>query len=266
MYNLGMPVPPGFTTTASAYNYFLEETGLIKEIYGILKKIDVENTAELEETSKKIKEMIIKAELPEDMEKEILEAYEHLSFKDEDLYQASETAKLILKKGKEPIFVAVRSSATAEDTEAASFAGQQETFLNVKGNGQLILSIKKCFASLFGARSIYYRVQKGFEHEDVLIAVTVQTMINSEKSGVIFSKDPVEFSLLNVILSISERLNCSTWLFVLTILISCGVEIFKVKAMHMISINILFIVLPPDYFSKIICLDRSCSPYLIVKI
>lgn len=194
MYNAGMPVPPGFSTTAQAYKYFLEETGLINEIYGILKKVDIENTAELEKTAKEIQKMIIEEEIPDDMKKEIVTAYESLSFNKDSLVNASDAAKQILRKGFEPIFVAVRSSATAEDTEKASFAGQQETFLNVKGRESLLLSIKKCFASLFSPRSIYYRVRKGFEHEDVLIAVVVQVMVNSDKSGVIFSKDPVEFS------------------------------------------------------------------------
>jgi len=194
MYNIGMPVPPGFTTTAEAYLYFLEKTGLGDKIYGILNKIDVENTTELESAARKIQEMIISAELPEEMEKEILEAYEILSSGDIDMQEAGDIARQIIQKGREPVFVAVRSSATAEDTSRASFAGQQETFLNVKGNENLILSIKKCFASLFTPRSIYYRVKKGFKHEEVYIAVVVQIMINSDKSGVIFTKDPVEFT------------------------------------------------------------------------
>lgn len=194
MYNIGMPVPPGFTTTADSYIYFLDKTGLGDKIYEMLKKIDVENTAELERIARQIQDMIISSELPEDMKKEIIEAYEILSAGEINMQSVGEIAKQILKKGKEPVFVAVRSSATAEDTERASFAGQQETYLNVKGNEKLILSIKKCFASLFSPRSIYYRVKKGFKHEEVYIAVIVQIMINSDKSGVIFSKDPVELT------------------------------------------------------------------------
>ncbi|MEM4270596.1 MAG: phosphoenolpyruvate synthase [Candidatus Pacearchaeota archaeon] len=194
MYNAGMPVPPGFVITAESYKYFLEKTGLGKKIYEILNRIDIENTAELEETAKVIQTMIVEASLPVDMEEEIVDAYEALSFNEENLRLAGEEAKAILKKGQEPIFVAVRSSATAEDTEKASFAGQQETYLNVKGERDLLLSIKKCYASLFSPRSIYYRVRKGFKHEEVLIAVVVQQMVNSDKSGVIFSRDPVEFT------------------------------------------------------------------------
>ena len=155
-------------------------------------KIDVENTEELKSVSKKIQEMIENAKMPEDLEEEILEAYDVLSFDESSLKNASQDALGILKVGREPAFVAVRSSATAEDSSAASFAGQQETFLNIKGKMNLIEAIKKCFASLFTARSIYYRVKKGFKHENVLIAVVVQLMVNSDKSGVMFSRDPVK--------------------------------------------------------------------------
>jgi len=190
MLKIDMPVPQGFVIIAGAYESFLEKTELKEKIYKML-EIDVENTAELEEVARKIREMIEQAEMPEDMEEEIIEAYGVLSFDEDMLKNASSDALNILRRGKEPVFVAVRSSATAEDSSVASFAGQQETFLNVKGNTALIESIKKCFASLFTARSIYYRVKKNFKHEHVLIAVIVQIMINSDKSGVIFSKDPV---------------------------------------------------------------------------
>ncbi|MEK6820678.1 MAG: PEP/pyruvate-binding domain-containing protein, partial [Nanoarchaeota archaeon] len=190
MMKMGMPVPPGFVITAEAYSYFLLSSELDEKIYDMLKKIDVENTSVLEETAKKIREFIERAEMPEDLEKEISEAYKLLSIDKESMGRASELASSILKMS-DPAFVAVRSSATAEDTAKASFAGQQETFLNVKGIGNILDSVKKCFASLFTARSIYYRVKKGFRHEDVLNAAVVQIMIASDKSGVIFSRDPV---------------------------------------------------------------------------
>lgn len=192
MYNLNLPVPPGFAVTADAYKYFLAKTNLSSKIYGMLNKLEVESTAELEQVAREIQEMIVNSEMPEDMEKEILESYETLSAGETDLAIAGEIAKEILKKGYEPIFVAVRSSATAEDSERASFAGQQETFINIKGKTNLIEAIKKCFASLFTARSIYYRVKQGFRHEEVFIAVAVQIMVNADKSGVIFSKDPIQ--------------------------------------------------------------------------
>lgn len=194
MYNLGIPVPQGFAILASAYSYFLDKTELKEKIYSILDKISIENTKELDEASKKIKEMIINAEMPKDLEKEINEAYDLFSFSADDLPNVSTNVLRILKTAKEPVFVAVRSSATAEDSSEASFAGANETFLNVKGKTELIESVKKCWASLFTPRSIYYRIKKGFKHRDVLIAVIIQLMINSDKSGVIFSRDPVDES------------------------------------------------------------------------
>jgi len=193
MINAGFPVPQGFTTTAEAYSFFLEETGLKEKIYDMLNKLNVEDTVELEKTAKEIREMVVEAEMPQELKEEIVEAYDSLSVDKEALKNVSKDVMSILKM-QDKAFVAVRSSATAEDTKTASFAGQQETFLNVKGNEELIESVKKCFASLFTARSIYYRVKKGFKHEDVLIAVIVQQMINADKSGVIFSRDPLKES------------------------------------------------------------------------
>ena len=190
MTGINMPVPPGFVIIAEAYLYFLEKTSLGEKIYSMLNSLNVENTKELEETAMKVREMIENAEMPDDLRKEIMESYHTLSIGKMDLEKASKNVLRILQTS-DPVFVAVRSSATAEDTEKASFAGQQETFLNVKGNENLIENVKKCWASLFTARSVYYRVQKGFRHEDVLIAVIIQKMVNSDKSGVIFSKDPV---------------------------------------------------------------------------
>lgn len=189
MLHIGMPVPQGFSITSEAYSYFLKVTRLDEKIYSLLNNLDVEDTKELEETARKIREMIERAELPEDLKEEILEAYSVLC-SDNIPENVSENVMNILKMS-DYEFVAVRSSATAEDSSEASFAGQQETFLNIKGKTELIEAVKKCFASLFTARSIYYRIRKGFKHEQVLIAVIIQKMINSDKSGVIFSNDPV---------------------------------------------------------------------------
>ncbi|PIN77636.1 phosphoenolpyruvate synthase [Candidatus Woesearchaeota archaeon CG10_big_fil_rev_8_21_14_0_10_34_12] len=188
MYNLGLPVPPGFCIVAGAYKYFLEKNKLDEEIYKMLKKLDVNDTEELEKTADKIRERIKNAEMPEELREEIIEAYDHLSPIPDG---ASALAAQILKQGKDDAFVAVRSSATAEDSSEASFAGQHETFLNVKGKSKLIDAVKGCFASLFTARSVYYRIKKGYKHENVLLAVVVQRMINSDKSGVLFSRDPI---------------------------------------------------------------------------
>lgn len=188
IYNLKINVPPGFVVTAQAYSYFIEKAGLKEKISELLSKIDYENTKQLDETTLQIRELILKAKIPKEMSDEILESYSHLDAKDLDL--ANKSALDILNTASEPIFVAVRSSATAEDLAEASFAGQQDSFVNIKGNEELLLHIKKCFASLFTSRATYYRNKQGFAHEKTLLAVVVQKMVDSEKSGVIFSKDP----------------------------------------------------------------------------
>ncbi len=170
----GIPVPEGFVVDAKSFREFLEVTGLKDEIYGMLSSLNVEDTEKLNEVSKKIREMIVNAKMPEEIEKAIREAYR----------------KLCEEYGGE-VFVAVRSSATAEDLPDASFAGQQETYLNVIGEDEVVEKVKRCWASLFTPRAIYYRVQKGFRHEDVSIAVVVQKMVDSEKSGVMFTSHPV---------------------------------------------------------------------------
>ncbi len=192
MFNSKFPVPPAFIVTAQAYEYFIKSTGLYNKIHDSLKKINIESTKELQEKSKEIREMIKRAELPDDLKKEILESYELLG--SENLKGIQGNALDILKSAKEDVFVAIRSSATTEDLADASFAGQQETFLNIKGKSEVLEKVKACFASLFTARAIYYREKKGFEHEKSLLAVVVQKMVDSDKSGVMFSKDPVNKS------------------------------------------------------------------------
>ncbi len=187
IYNLKVPVPPGFTVTAQAYDYFIEKAKLNEKIKELLEKIDHEDTKQLNEITKEIRELILKSKFPKEMEEEILEAYENLDVKNSD---AKGTALGILKSSSEPLFVAVRSSATTEDLATASFAGQQDSFVNIKGNTELIEHIKKCFASLFTARATYYRKKKGFKYEQASLAVVIQKMVDSDKSGVIFSKDP----------------------------------------------------------------------------
>ncbi|HIG52247.1 phosphoenolpyruvate synthase [Candidatus Parvarchaeota archaeon] len=192
MYNNKFPIPPGFIVTSEAYKYYIDGSGLKNEILDIVNKIDVDDSDSLEKNSAKVREMIINSEMPEDLGKRILEAYEVLDVEKNNLSEAKGSALDILKTSHEPPFVAVRSSATTEDLADASFAGQQESFLNVKGQESLIEKVKRCFASLFTARAVYYRKKKGFKHEDSLLAVVVQKMINSDKSGVIFSKNPLK--------------------------------------------------------------------------
>ena len=188
IFNLKISVPPGFVVTAQAYDYFIKKARLDEKIKNILSKIDYENTKQLDESTKQIRELIINSEFPKEMREEIIEAYETLSLTDYDIKESG--ALDILEANSEPVFVAVRSSATTEDLAEASFAGQQDTYLNIKGNEELIDNVKKCFASLFTSRATYYRIKKGFKHEQASLAVVVQKMINSDKSGVMFSKDP----------------------------------------------------------------------------
>ena len=155
MINAGIPVPPGFAVTAYAYKRFIEETGIAQKIYDILDETitDPKDPKQYEEASKKIRKLIESTPIPEEIRKAIVEAYRELS----------------KKIGQKDVFVAVRSSATAEDLPGASFAGQQETFLNVKGEKELLESVRKCWSSLFTPRAIFYRTEKGFRHEKVLI-------------------------------------------------------------------------------------------------
>jgi len=194
MFNNKFPVPPGFVTTAQAFDYFLKKSRLKEKINLIIQSTELENTAELEKASRKIRNLIESQEIPENMKDEITESYHILGAEKIDSLGVSQDALNILKTSHEPIFVSVRSSATTEDLVEASFAGQQESFLNVKGDKALIEYVKKCFSSLYTARAIYYRNRKGFKEGQALLAVVIQKMIDSEKSGVIFSKDPVNLN------------------------------------------------------------------------
>ncbi|MGD2247167.1 MAG: phosphoenolpyruvate synthase [Candidatus Methanofastidiosia archaeon] len=176
MTEADVPVPYGFTTTAAAYQYFIEEAGLesvLQEALNTLK--DPEDTKTLQKVGKTIRNAITEAKMPEKLTKEIKKAYKDLTKK----YQKTGA------KG-EP-YVAIRSSATAEDLPDASFAGQQETYLNIVGANTVVDKVQECFASLFTDRAIYYRIQKGFEHMDVALAAIVQLMVFSEAAGVMFT-------------------------------------------------------------------------------
>jgi pyruvate,water dikinase len=177
MINASMPVPPGFAITAYSYERFLQETGLNEQIYKVIKEIitDVNDPKQYDIASKKIRELIEKSSVPKDIETAIKSAYKELN------------KRLDLKDS----FVAVRSSATAEDLPDASFAGQQETYLNVKGVDELIEKVLKCWSSLFTPRAIFYRNEKGFAHDKVFISVGVQKMVHSRAAGVMFTINPV---------------------------------------------------------------------------
>src|SRR3989344_367227 len=189
MFNMKLPIPNGFCITAEGYQYFLDETNIKNKIAKLLENLDVENTDVLEETAKKIQELIVKQEIPIRIKNSILESYELMNVSP-DLLDTNGTALSFIKAGRDLPYVAVRSSATAEDLPQASFAGQQETFLNVKGNKNLLESIKKCWASLFTARAIYYRTKNNFDHMKVYLCVIVHKMINGDVSGVMFTANP----------------------------------------------------------------------------
>lgn len=171
----GVNVPNGFAVTSVAYNYFLKKAGIREKIKNILKTLNTHDTRNLMEHGKKVRQIILNAELPEDLVNEILKAYRKLSKENNQTFTD----------------VAVRSSATAEDLPDASFAGQQETYLNIKGQKSLIEACKKCFASLFTDRAISYREDKGFDHFTIALSIGVQLMVRSDlaSSGVIFSID-----------------------------------------------------------------------------
>ncbi|BDG25881.1 phosphoenolpyruvate synthase [Thermus thermophilus] len=173
---LGVRVPEGFATTSEAYWHFLEHNGLKEAIARELGGLDPEDPKALQRVSRRLRNLILKGEYPQDLREEILEAYRRLSE----------------EAGEEEIPVAVRSSATAEDLPTASFAGQQESFLYVQGEADLLLHVKRAMASLFTARAISYRAHMGFDHLKVALSVGVQRMVRADDaaSGVIFTLDP----------------------------------------------------------------------------
>ena len=173
--DLGVSVPGGFATTADAYQTYLEESGLAERIQKRLETLDVEDVSALTEAGKEIRGWITDTALPADLGNAIRDAYK----------------TLCEKAGAEDVAVAVRSSATAEDLPDASFAGQQETFLNVSGIDDVLHKVKEVFASLYNDRAIAYRVHHGFKHEDVFLSAGVQLMVRSDvgASGVLFTLD-----------------------------------------------------------------------------
>ncbi|HPG72604.1 MAG TPA: PEP/pyruvate-binding domain-containing protein, partial [Syntrophales bacterium] len=170
----GVNIPDGYAVTAHAYRYLIESAGIWDKIKEVLKDLDTHDIRNLSARGKKVRSLIYNAEMPGDLRDEIVKAYRRLC-----------------EEYGENTDVAVRSSATAEDLPDASFAGQQETFLNIRGEEALIDACKRCFASLFTDRAISYRFDKGFDHESVFLSIGVQKMVRSDigASGVIFSID-----------------------------------------------------------------------------
>ena len=167
-----VPVPYGFATTAYAYRYFIEKSGLKEKMAALLSELtDVENSALLRDVSAKLRAAIMAEKMPDDLQQAIAGAY----------------AELAKKVGEELPFVAVRSSATAEDLPDASFAGQQDTYLNVQGAETVIAKVKECYASCFTDRAVYYREKQGFDHLDVALSAVIQMMVFSKAAGVMFT-------------------------------------------------------------------------------
>ena len=167
-----VPVPYGFATTAYAYRYFIEKSGLKEKMQAILADLtDVENSAQLRDVSARLREAIMAEEMPADLSASIAAAYEELG----------------KKVGEAEPYVAVRSSATAEDLPDASFAGQQDTYLNVKGAENIIAKVKECYASCFTDRAVYYREKQGFDHIEVALSAVIQMMVFSKAAGVMFT-------------------------------------------------------------------------------
>ena len=169
MYRAGLNVPEGFIVRAETFTKFMVGTGLRDKILSMIEEIDFQKTSELIDKSKEIRDLIVETEMPEDIASELKEYYAEFN------------------NGP----VAVRSSGTAEDLDDASFAGQQETYLFVIGEEDLIRFVKECWASLYNDRAIFYRREKGFKESDVSIAVVVQKMVNADKAGVLFTVNPV---------------------------------------------------------------------------
>ena len=182
---LGINIPNGFALTAESYWEFLRNNNLTEKINQIIDRVDAKDVQNLNRASQKIKKMIIQGKFPPEIEKIILENYQQLSRE----YQVKQ------------VDVAVRSSATAEDLPTASFAGQQETYLNIRGEKNLLSAVKKCWASLFTARAISYRFDQGFDSSKIALSVGIQKMVRSDRagSGIMFTLDP-ETGFQNIVL------------------------------------------------------------------
>lgn len=179
MTSIGLPVPTAFVVTAQAFRRFLVESGIEETLFRRLDRLDVDDTDALEAVARDAQDLVLNVGIPEQIRDDITGAYSRM--------------------GEGGMIVAVRSSATAEDLPEASFAGQQETFLNIKGDADLLEAVQKCWASLYGERAIYYRSKQGFDDRSVNIAVVVQQLIPSEKAGVLFTSHPVTGEPLTII-------------------------------------------------------------------
>ncbi len=174
LVSIGVPVPPGFVVTTHAYRRFIKETGLEEKIRELISSINIDDVEQVEKVSEQIRSLIMSQPMPRDIEEAIRSSYRELG----------------KRVGVENPFVAVRSSASAEDLPEASFAGQQDTYLNVRGEDNVVEKVKACWASLFTARAIVYREEHKIDHMKVAMAVVVQKMVNSRSAGVMFTLHP----------------------------------------------------------------------------
>ncbi|MBI5226234.1 phosphoenolpyruvate synthase [Candidatus Micrarchaeota archaeon] len=179
MTQANFPVPPGFIVSAQAYHAFMQSTRLDALVAAKTQGLDTEDSDRLQQVSDDIRKAMMEQQVPNDIRAEIVRAYNKLC------------GVTMIPREQDEVLVAVRSSATAEDMAEASFAGQNETYLNIQGADDVVQAVKKCWASLFGARSIYYRQDKGFDHTEVGLSAVVQKMVQSDKSGVMFTLEPM---------------------------------------------------------------------------
>ena len=194
--HLGINIPNGFSTTRDAYQLLLAQNNLAQRIDALIGDLDIENVAQLQLSGKAVRELILNEPLPAELEVEVVDAYKQLS----------------AEYGEHNLDVAVRSSATAEDLPDASFAGQQESFLNIRGELSLLIHVRKCFASLFTDRAISYRHSRGFDYRQVALCVGIQKMVRSDQasSGVMFTLDTQSGNdnviMINAIFGLGENI------------------------------------------------------------
>jgi len=184
MINAGIRVPPGFAVTTDSYSVFIDSAKIQDKIFDLLSDLNPDNIEALNKAAADVQELILTAAIPDDVQKAIGTGYSQLC----------EQCEV------NPLPVAVRSSATAEDLPTASFAGQQDTYLWIQNTEQVIQSVRKCWASLFTPRAISYRVKNKFPHEKVLISVGIQKMVNSRAAGVMFTLNPTDGDISKVVI------------------------------------------------------------------
>jgi phosphohistidine swiveling domain-containing protein len=188
MVRAGLPVPPGFCVTAEAYREFVRVAGLAERIERLLADLDPDSTSQVDEAARRIRGLFNEEPIPSEIAESISQSYAELA--------------LVVDGGGQPA-VAVRSSATAEDLPDASFAGQQDTYLHIRGTDALLEHVRRCWASLWTARAVTYRANHGYDHDKVALAVAVQAMVEADVAGVMFTADPVTNDRASLVINAS---------------------------------------------------------------